>query len=91
MPLLRQSRNRVAVIDLMRPVEAVANFAAIAEAGMVLSGTVDSAGEVNIEMNSQGPAGRRMAHLTGTLRDGHLDATGEFQNGRTVSFRWHRS
>jgi hypothetical protein len=30
-------------------------------------------------------------NLTGTLRDGHLDATGAFANGRSAQLNWRRN
>jgi hypothetical protein len=58
----------------------------------LVSGMIAPAGDVTIELRPG--AGSRMprpAHLSGTLHDGHLEATGTMLNGRTVSLTWHRN
>jgi len=43
-------------------------------------------------MHSENASGARLAviDLSGTLRDGRLDATGSFRNGRTASMNWRK-
>jgi hypothetical protein len=59
---------------------------------MFLTGAVSANGEVNIHMHSENANGARLAviDLSGRLRDGRLDATGSFRNGRTASMNWHK-
>jgi class 3 adenylate cyclase len=64
----------------------------VAGGATLVSGMVAPAGDVTIELRPG--AGSRMlrpAHLSGTLHDGHLEATGTMVNGRTVSLTWHRN
>jgi class 3 adenylate cyclase len=60
---------------------------------MHLEGDVSPSGQVTIRMHSERADGSRLAviNLTGTLRDGRLDATGSFANGRTASLNWRKS
>jgi class 3 adenylate cyclase len=60
---------------------------------MYLVGDVSPAGDVTIHMRAEKADGSRVAamNLTGTLRDGRLDATGAFLNGRKVTLNWHKS
>jgi len=57
-----------------------------------LTGEVSASGDVKIEIHADAPDGTRAsaAELAGTLRDGRLDATGSFRNGRTASLDWHK-
>ena len=57
---------------------------------MHLEGTVQPSGVVSIQMHADEADGKRRAtiNLTGTLRDGKLDATGAFLNGRSASINW---
>jgi class 3 adenylate cyclase len=59
---------------------------------MFLTGAVSADGEVNIHMHSENASGARLAviDLSGTVRDGRLDATGSFRNGRTASMNWRK-
>jgi class 3 adenylate cyclase len=60
---------------------------------MHLEGDVSPSGQVTIHMHSAKADGSRLAviNLTGTLRDGKLDATGGFANGRTASLNWRKN
>ena len=60
---------------------------------MYLWGDVSPAGDVTIRMQTRRADGYPMAtvNLTGTLRDGHLDATGAFANGRSAQLNWRRN
>jgi len=55
-----------------------------------LAGEVSTAGDVKIEWHSEHPDGSPFAQadLSGTIRNGRLEANGSFLNGRTVSIRW---
>jgi class 3 adenylate cyclase len=57
-----------------------------------ISGVVVAAGEAKIDLHSQKKDGQRIAtiDLTGTVRDGHLDATGHFLNGRAATLHWQK-
>jgi len=61
---------------------------------MVLSGDVSKSGDVVIEMvmHSGTPDGERMGSvsLQGTLRDGVLDTTGTWRNGRPATLNWRK-
>ncbi|MBV9522908.1 MAG: hypothetical protein JO010_08945, partial [Alphaproteobacteria bacterium] len=59
---------------------------------MILAGNVSASGEVQIELHSETADGARLVtiDLKGLLRDGRLDATGRFRNGRTAQLNWHR-
>ena len=60
---------------------------------MFMVGEVSASGEAKIHMHSEKPDGTRIAtiDLAGTLKDGRLDATGSFRNGRTASLNWRKS
>jgi hypothetical protein len=60
---------------------------------MHLEGTVQPTGVVSIQMHADAADGKRRAtiNLTGTLRDGKLDATGAFLNGRSASMNWSKN
>jgi class 3 adenylate cyclase len=60
---------------------------------MVVQGEVSPSGEVTIRMHTEGGAAARpaRAELTGTLREGRLDASGRFRNGRPVTLNWLRN
>jgi class 3 adenylate cyclase len=60
---------------------------------MYLWGDVSAAGDVTIRMQTRRADGYPMAtvNLTGTLRDGHLDATGTFVGGRTAQLNWRKN
>ena len=60
---------------------------------MFIVGEVSASGEAKIHMHSEKPDGTRLAtiDLAGTLKDGRLDATGSFRNGRTASLNWRKS
>ena len=59
---------------------------------MHLDGEVSPAGQATIHMHAERPNGSRLAtiNLAGTLRDGKLDATGAFLNGRSASLNWRK-
>ena len=58
---------------------------------VVIAGNVSASGEVKIELNLENNSGVRVstAHLSGTLKNGQLNATGGFP-ARTVDVKWHR-
>jgi len=60
---------------------------------MFMVGEVSAAGEAKIHMHAENPDGTRTAaiDLAGTLKDGRLDATGSFRNGRTATLNWRKS
>jgi serine/threonine protein kinase len=60
---------------------------------MFLAGDVDTSGDVKIEMHSQKADGSPVAtiELTGTLRDGLIDASGHFLRGRMATLSWHKN
>src|SRR5712691_4295570 len=60
---------------------------------MFILGEVSAAGEAKIHMHAEKPDGTRTAaiDLAGTLKDGRLDATGAFRNGRTAMLNWRKS
>jgi len=60
---------------------------------MFMVGEVSASGEAKIHMHAEKPDGTRTAaiDLAGTLKDGRLDATGSFRNGRTASLNWRKS
>jgi class 3 adenylate cyclase len=60
---------------------------------MFMVGEVSAAGEAKIHMHAEKPDGTRTAaiDLAGTLKDGRLDATGAFRNGRTATLNWRKS
>jgi hypothetical protein len=57
---------------------------------MHLAGEVSPSGDVAIHMHAERSDGSRFAviALMGTLRDGRIDATGGFPNGRSVTLNW---
>ncbi len=59
-------------------------------ATMYLAGDISPSGEVVIHMHAQRTDGSRFAviDLIGTLRDGRIDASGGFRNGRHVTINW---
>jgi len=61
---------------------------------MVLTGDVSKSGDVVIEMvmHSQTPDGERLASINvqGTLRNGVVDTSGTFRNGRPATLNWHK-
>lgn len=60
---------------------------------MYLWGDVSPAGDVSIRMQTRRADGYPMAtvNLTGTLRDGRLDAAGAFTNGRSAQLNWRKN
>jgi hypothetical protein len=62
-------------------------------ATMHLEGEVLRSGVVSIRMHTDDASGARRAtiNLTGTLRDGKIDATGAFRNGRSASLTWSKN
>ena len=60
---------------------------------VLVSGEVTPDGTVKIVMRSESADRTRqfIIDLAGILRDGKLDATGSFRNGRTASLNWRRS
>ena len=61
-------------------------------ATVYLAGDVTRAGDVAIHMHTKRADGSRFAviDLVGKLRDGRIDATGSFRNGRSVTLNWHK-
>ncbi len=61
-------------------------------ATVYLAGDVNRAGDVAIYMHTKRADGSRFAviDLVGKLRDGRIDATGSFRNGRSVSLNWRK-
>jgi class 3 adenylate cyclase len=61
-------------------------------ATIYLAGDVTRAGDVAIHMHTKRADGSRFAviDLVGKLRDGRIDATGSFRNGRSVSLNWRK-
>jgi class 3 adenylate cyclase len=60
---------------------------------MMLSGLVSASGAVQMEIRGDRAIGSRWPptiNLTGTLRDGKLDATGRFGDGRPADLAWQR-
>jgi hypothetical protein len=62
-------------------------------ATVMLSGQVSASGDVKIHMHSENTDRGLFAivDMTGTLRDGKIDATGAFRNGRTATLNWHKT
>jgi hypothetical protein len=60
---------------------------------MFILGEVSASGEAKIRMHAEKPDGTRTVavDLAGTLKDGRLDATGAFRNGRTATLNWRKS
>jgi len=58
---------------------------------MTLEGEVTPTGEVTILMHSERADGTRQAtiNLSGTVRGGLLEATGNYLNGRSANLNWH--
>ncbi|MBV8120375.1 MAG: adenylate/guanylate cyclase domain-containing protein [Alphaproteobacteria bacterium] len=58
-----------------------------------LAGDVTHMGNVEIHMNSQRADGSRgaVADMVGKLHDGHIDATGSFLDGRSVTLNWSKN
>jgi adenylate cyclase len=58
-----------------------------------VSGRILPTGDVEIHMHSKRADGSRFAvnDMIGKLRDGTIDATGNFRNGRTVTLNWHKN
>lgn len=61
-------------------------------ATVYLAGDVNRAGDVAIHMHTKRADGSRLAviDLVGKLRDGRIDATGSFRNGRSVTLNWRK-
>ena len=66
--------------------------AAIRGATMYLAGDITRAGAVVIHMHAQRADGSHgpVADMVGNLRDGHIEASGAFLNGRTVKLNWQK-
>ncbi len=62
-------------------------------ATVYLAGDVTRAGDVAIHMHTKRADGSRFAviDLVGKLRDGRIDATGSFRNGRSVTLNWQKN
>jgi class 3 adenylate cyclase len=60
---------------------------------MYLAGDISLSGEIVIHMHGEKSDGSQLAvgDLTGTLREGRLDAAGSFMNGRTITLNWSRN
>ncbi len=60
---------------------------------MVMAGEVSASGEAKMRVHAEKRDGTRAAaiDLTGTLKEGRLDATGSFRNGRTATLNWRKS
>ena len=60
---------------------------------MFMAGDVSPSGEATIRMHSEKPDRTRTApiNLSGTLKNGRLDATGSFPDGRTATLSWRKS
>ena len=60
---------------------------------MVMAGEVSTAGEAKIHVHGETLDGTRTAamELTGTLKDGRLDANGSSETGRAATLNWRRS
>jgi class 3 adenylate cyclase len=60
---------------------------------MILSGAVSASGDVTIELHAENADGARMVTIDfqGTLRDGKIDASGSFRNGRPATLSWRRN
>ncbi len=63
------------------------------EVTMHLAGDVSAASHVTIHIHGERTGGARVVVIdfTGNLKDGALDATGEFANGRNATLNWRRS
>ena len=62
-------------------------------AATILSGNVSAVGEVHLEIHGEAADKVRIftVDLTGELRNGQLDASGFFRNGRIASINWHKN
>jgi class 3 adenylate cyclase len=62
-------------------------------ATVYLSGHISPAGDVEIHMHSKRADGSRFAviDMIGTLRDGRIDAAGDFLNGRHATLNWRKN
>lgn len=60
---------------------------------MIMAGEVSTVGEAKIHVEAERSDGSRTAaiDLIGTMKDGRLDATGSFHNGRTALLNWRKS
>ena len=60
---------------------------------MILLGDVSPSGAVTIHMHTEGGPANHVIRidLSGTLRDGHLDANGNFHNGRSATLNWRKN
>jgi hypothetical protein len=60
---------------------------------MIMAGEVSTAGEAKIRVEAERSDGSRTAaiDLIGTMKDGRLDATGSFHNGRTTLLNWRET
>jgi hypothetical protein len=58
-----------------------------------LAGDVSAVGEVRMKMHAERVDGNQFAraNLSGTIQSGHLDASGFFVSGRTMSLNWQRN
>ena len=58
-----------------------------------LSGRISSTGDVEIHMHSKRANASRFAviDMIGTLRDGRIDAAGDFLNGRHATLNWRKN
>jgi hypothetical protein len=58
----------------------------------VLSGRVSTAGDVEVEIHGETAERARIytVDLRGAVRNGQLQASGFFRNGRTASINWHK-
>src|SRR5271170_814079 len=62
-------------------------------ATVYLSGRIMPTGDVEIHMHSKRADGSRFAviDMIGKLRDGKIDASGSFRNGRSVTLNWQKN
>ena len=65
----------------------------IAGATIFLAGQITPGGDVEIHMHSRRADGRRFAviDMIGALRNGRINATGGFRNGRRVTLNWRKN
>lgn len=58
-----------------------------------LAGDVSAVGEVRMKMHAERGDGNQFAraNLSGAIQNGHLDASGFFVSGRTMSLNWQRN
>jgi hypothetical protein len=58
-----------------------------------MAGEVSTSGEAKIHIDAVGADGARAVaiEMSGTLRDGRLDAAGSFRDGRTATLSWRKS